>query len=544
MTTWVDRTVFAPVAAARPYLALKATLVLLAFDMWLTRASHAGRYGAGGFNVPHFELLELFQPAVSPALYVGVCVLTGVVALAVAVSSRAPRWLFGLLFALHTFSWAMSMLDSYQHHYLLSLVLLAFAFFPKLTAEDALGSPRRLEATSAKKSKTATTKKRKGKAHATLRHPVGLRLRDPFRVASAWGYTLLAWSIATVYGYTAFAKTDPEWLSGAAFARVLRLPVAGAPPPGADDPIAPFRSLLGAFGIEGETFWWAMGHSVVVVQMICCAGYLLAPLRDLTQSRWLRAFYGVVLATALGFHLGAEYMNLKIGWFSWYMMGYALVFFLPGSWLTAGARIAVPLVGASLGSEVLTARIVAAIGAVAVGALTSTWPLTSTGAALLLLTPLRLVAKAAEASEPSDTTNRGAIAAALLGALALVAVGYWVDLPGAKAASVVAAVALGAGLVGLFLVRGSAEPIHSYGIGALLGAGALAACISWSEVRFDFYRNVGGDHRRRGEYVTAYLAYVKANRYAPEGRGRRNKEEELRALLERRGELPSPEVLE
>src|SRR5690606_28156004 len=71
------RVLLVPVAAVRPYLILKCTLLVVAFDVWLTRISHGGRYGAGGFNVAHFAWLDAIQPEVSPALYVGVCTLTG-----------------------------------------------------------------------------------------------------------------------------------------------------------------------------------------------------------------------------------------------------------------------------------------------------------------------------------------------------------------------------------------------------------------------------------------------------------------------------------
>jgi hypothetical protein len=541
MSAVADRTVFAPVAASRPYLVMKTTLLLLGFDLWLTRASHGGRYGAGGFNVAHFELLERLQPPVSPSVYVGLCVLTGALSVALAIASRPPRWLLGLLCALYTWSWSMSMLDSYQHHYLFTLVLLTFAFFPKLTAEDALAPPPRFETVEAK-ARGKDKKGKKGKKRKTReRVRAAPRLLDPFRTASAWGYALLSWSTALVYGYTAFAKSDPAWLSGAALARVIGLPVGGAPRPGAEDPIGPFRTLLATVGIEGPDFWWAMGHGVVLVQMICCAGYLLAPFRDLTQSRLLRAFYWVALGTALSFHAGAEYMDLKIGWFSWYMIGYALLFFLPGSWITVAARAAVPLVGTRFGPEVMAIRVTASVVAILVGAATSTWLVTSIGVALFLVTPVRLLAKLHWTEERPDTVEGIALGSAALGALALVGVGYWVDLPGAPAGAIVGAVLLGAGVVGLFLLRGRARRIHAYGVGALVAAAGLFVSILASEVRWDFYRNMGGDHRRRGEYVTAYVAYVKANRYRPPDDDRFEKERELRELLERRGELPEVE---
>ena len=168
----LSRTLYVPVAAVRPYLALKCTLVLLAFDVWIARLYKGHGHGAGGFNVAHFELLDAVQPSISAPLFVGVIILTGALCLTIAIASRPPRWLIGLAFVLHTWSWAMSMLDSYQHHYLLSIVLLALVFFPRLTAEDALlppSSPKKRDAPSTaaerrkgkKKKRPASAKKKK-----------------------------------------------------------------------------------------------------------------------------------------------------------------------------------------------------------------------------------------------------------------------------------------------------------------------------------------------------------------------------------------------
>ncbi len=100
---------FVPFAGVRTYILLKGTLLLLAFDIWLTRISHGGRYGAGGFNVAHFAWLDAIQPSVSPGLYIAVSMLTAFLCVALALAPRPPRWLFGLAFLLHTWSWAMSM---------------------------------------------------------------------------------------------------------------------------------------------------------------------------------------------------------------------------------------------------------------------------------------------------------------------------------------------------------------------------------------------------------------------------------------------------
>lgn len=558
---------FVPVAGVRTYLLLRGTLLLVAFDVWLTRISHGGRYGAGDFNVAHFAWLDALQPGVSPALYVGVSTLTGFLCFTLALAPRPPRWLLGVAFALHTWGWAMSMLDSYQHHYLLSIVLLALIFFPRLSAEEALLSPaprsaetlppKRLPARGGPRHKTKKGS-RPDKTHEP--EPTSLSpLRAP--TTAAWAYVALAWSIAIVYAYTAFSKTSDEWLSGAAMQSVLRLPAGGEVPEGASDPVAPLRWLASICGIEGERFWWMLGHSVVLVQIVCAVGYLLAPFRDAARRRFHAAYSWIALATALSFHLGAEHMQLKIGWFSWYMIMYALIMLLPAAPLAMLMRALLPLAGRPLDS-LLLARVgvgsfflfrglyIYVVGHDEIFA--EEWAqrfadtfldgavIAALGVMILLVTPLRLLLHALSRDERKASAHTALISVALA-AIALYLAGRLIDLPGAEAAGVIGACALGAGAIGLLIRHGHTRAIHPYGVGAALSAMVFFLVVWQSDVRFDFWRNVGGDHRRRNELVTAYEAYVKANCYAPPGEHRRQ-EGELREALQQRGQrLPEVE---
>ena len=562
---WLDRTLFIPVAAVRPYLVLKGTLLLLALDMWLTRASHAGRYGAGGFNVAHWAWLDAIQPPVSPAVHVGVCVFVGLLAIAIVLLDRAPRWLVAIAFVAHTWSWAMSMLDSYQHHYLLSIVLLALMFVEPMNADMAL-HPK------------GTKRKRKGKRKGKKRRSaekktsaVGLRFTETIRrrapLTSCWAYALFCWSAGIVYLYTAFSKTDPEWLSGASLKRVLNLPESGVAPLGGVDPIGPARRIVMWFGdglngvldvfgadpvFDSSTFWWFMGHSVVVVQIICASGYALAPFRDVAKSRVLRAYYWIALATVLSFHLGAEYMNLQIGWFSWYMIGYALVVFLPSSWWVALARLVIPLEKKEYRtSEFWIARALLVISALIVAMTSSTWvdtrifgvPLSrifgvGINAPMLAMCGVLALIIATRSLRAVREGQYGiAGPAAIFGAFVTLAAAWLIDLPGALIGGVLVVVVLGAGLFVQHRAEPTARAMLIYGFAATVCGSLLYASIAASEVRWDYYRNVGGDHRRRGEIREAYEAYVKANRYAPEGEDRREREEEMRQILETRGEL-------
>lgn len=514
---FVARVLFAPVAAARPYLVLKGTLAVLAFDLWLTRLAHAGRYGAGGFNVAHFAWLDAVQPPVTPALYIGLTTLTGLLSFVLAIAPRPPRSLLALTFVLHTWGWAMAMLDSYQHHYLLSIILLALVFFPKLTADEAFDEP-----SGAKEPKEKPKKARKTNAP------------DPApaqpMLTSAWAYVVLAASIAIVYAYAAFSKASDEWLSGVALRGVLGLSPDRSVRPGAEDPFGALRTLAALFGFGGERFFWLVGHSVVLVQIVCAAGYLLAPFRDVTRSHAMRAFSWVALVTAVSFHVGAELMRLKIGWFSWYMILYALVYLLP-------AQVLVPVRGA----RSVELWVVRGIGTLLVlaGALGRSAPIALLGVSVVALSSVRWLAKLghdARARIPELPTI-ATIGIAAIGAAASIAAGIAIDLPGTLGAGVAGAALLAAGSV-VLVVRRDARSILPYGVGAALGALSLFVAVRFSDVRFDFYRNVGGDAQRRGDLVAAYEAYVKANEYAPEGVSRERKVRALRRELARRGLLP------
>jgi hypothetical protein len=546
----LSRTLFVPVAAVRPYLVLKCTLLLLSFDMWLTRIEHGGRYGAGGFNVAHFAWLDAIQPDVTAGLYVGVCVLTGMLCFGLALAPKPPRWLIAVAFLLHTWSWAMSQLDSYQHHYLLSIVLLALVFFPQLRAEEALigeraerepkpePAPAQAPARKGKKGKKGKAERRsepkRSEKRSEPQRDLFVWLLEPAPKRSAWAYVVLSVSMGIVYAYTAYSKTADEWLSGAAFKRVLSLRADGTAPDRVVDHIAPLRELAAAFGIEGDTFWWTMGHSVVLVQIVCCAGYLLAPFLDVSRNALLKTFVAVSMLTALSFHFGAEYMELKIGWFSWYMIGYALVFMLPAGLVAALARVIVPIPGAPFEGTLLVVRLILGPFLLVLGLLWKPFFAIGGGIAIsTLITHVNAVRGVSGLVLPVRV-----VGVALVGALAVGWSGYAIDLPGAPEAAMACAVLLAVGTVLFLLKVAGARTIHAYGTAALLGAFAFLVAVITSPVRFDFYRNVGGDHRRRGDLVTAYVAYVKANRYAPEGEGRQDNERELRRQLEQQGRLP------
>ena len=482
LDVFLERTLYARVARVRPYVLLRGTLLLLAFDMWLTRASHGGRYGAGGFNVAHFAIVDRLQPMPTPAIGVGVCILVGLLALLAAHASKPPRWLIGLIFALHTWSWAMSMLDSYQHHYLLSIVLLALMFFEPTDADDALTE-------SSDDGAGAVGPYRDGPS----REPPAPRasLWDVLRATvprrSSWPYALFCWSVAVVYTFTALSKMDPQWRSGDALKRVLGLSISGEPAAGAFDPIGPARRIAELLDLDPDTFWWGMGYGVMGVQLICAAGYALAPFRDVVRNRWVRGFYPIALLTALSFHFGAEYMSLEIGWFSWFMVGYAFIAFLPASWWVVALRVTLPLKDAVYQRlDLWAARGGLLVILLSIAASSMYWtelapfdvPLSrlfgeGMNTPMLLMWVVLVIAVGLRAVRTITVSPDAALwvggVGAAMGAMAVVAVGIAADLPGSVAAAIIACI-VGAAAIALAVYRGDPRAGLNYAMSAGLVA--------------------------------------------------------------------------
>ena len=167
---------FGDVALARPYLVLRFVLTMLAFDSWLNLMPHGAKYGVGGFNVAHFPVFGDFVPG-SP-FYLGVLAFTGVLALSQALY-RPHRIALALVAIGYTVGWTCSLLDSVSYHYLMSLYLGCFVFFPMLSARAAFSRSDRA--------------------------PRG----------SAWAYVLFCVTTAIVYFYVAAwgaADGEPYWL--------------------------------------------------------------------------------------------------------------------------------------------------------------------------------------------------------------------------------------------------------------------------------------------------------------------------------------------
>ena len=424
----------------RAYLLSKVFLAMVALDTWMLMLGHAGRYGVAGFNVAHFTWLDRLGPVPSPALYVGVLLLTGLLALSLALLG-VSTWAMTALFLLYTYSWAMSMLDSYQHHYFVSLVMLCLIFFPPLRAADVLK-------------------------------------KDQPQLTQGFGYNLLGATICILYTFTAVAKMDAQWCQGYTLQRIST----------SAQVFAPILSLADSLGFSAQQTWAIVSTSVIPLELSVALAYALAVCQDVSRSRALRLFVNVGFVLALSLHLGAEALGLDIGWFSYYMLALACTYLAPGR--------ALDLLGQ------------------------------------LLARPARAVASFMSEPGAGPKSRFEVLITTAAASCVLAGAAYLLDLPGATGAATTAVVALWVSVAFSRKLARGRDPAH-----VALGAG-VAAVLMWvaiarSEVRWDYYRFLGGDLQRRGEKQAALDAYVKGERYAPAGSSRRDKIKQLQRELAR-----------
>lgn len=294
---------YGAVAPVRPLLLGKILLVVLAFDLWMLRLGGAARYGIDGFNVAHFVWLDAFAPVPTAQTYVAVVMLTGFLALWVAVGGMGRLTLLAVLL-LYTYSWSISRLDSYQHHYLFSLLLVARLFFPETRVRDLFPGPGDTPATKVNDDRQASA----GQA--------------------AWAYRLFGVSVAIVYLYAAVAKLDQQWLSGHTLRRILE--------PESDSLL---WTIIRGLGISPATTLVPMALGAILLELALAAGYVSSPRFDRSRAGAATRYAGwAAWLSALALHLGIETANFSIGWFSAYMILTASVFFLPVWLLRAPCR--------------------------------------------------------------------------------------------------------------------------------------------------------------------------------------------------------------
>jgi len=289
----------APVSAVRAALFARGLYGLLAADCWVEMLPHAGRYSVDGFNVAHFAWLDVLLPLPSSSIYVSLLVCVGALCAFCAVGPRVVL-LRATIAGLYTFAWAISLHDAYQHHYLISWLLLAATLLPPSPVQD--GPP-------------------------------------PIDTVVAPGAIFASISCAIVYACTAVSKLSPEWRAG----DVLRTLTASRPP-GASHPgkLDRVRDGLLRLGLPEGVFWRSLALGVVTLQVVVALSYLASVGRDGGDvGRGRQALLRAGLGAAWLFHLTAVLSGVfDIGWFSQYMLYVGSVLLLDRATMEVPARAA------------------------------------------------------------------------------------------------------------------------------------------------------------------------------------------------------------
>jgi len=144
---------------------------LLAYDLWAIFLPHAPRFGAGEFNVSQIPALDAWLPMPTPGL-VGALYLVGGLASFCAAIGVGVRVAVPVVATCYTGVYLWSQSDSYQHHYLVSLLLLLLCFVPLRDWRGDAGSVR------------------------------------------SWAMRLVYVQISLMYAWTAVTKCDAAWLDG------------------------------------------------------------------------------------------------------------------------------------------------------------------------------------------------------------------------------------------------------------------------------------------------------------------------------------------
>jgi hypothetical protein len=160
---------------SRAKLVAVRTLVfgLLAIDA-LLQIRHAPRYGAGGFNVAHVWILDDAAPS---RVVMGLAELALAYAFVLVACGVAVRVVLPCAAAVYAWIYFSSQLDSFQHHYLVAIVLALACFVPWSSRDD--------------------------------------------RVAS-WALRLILVELGIVYLWAAVSKLDAAWLDGSTLRDQLR----------------------------------------------------------------------------------------------------------------------------------------------------------------------------------------------------------------------------------------------------------------------------------------------------------------------------------
>lgn len=253
---------------------------VLAVDQF-TNLAHAPRYGAGGFNVSQLPFLDGILPVPSRVAIGVLFVLQAYLALRV-MMGVAIKGSVRLLAGLYAYTYFISQLDSYQHHYLVFLLLVVACTIPWDEA-----------------------------AHPTGEAPAN----DEPRTIASWGLRLLTVQLALLYLWAAISKMSPLWLDGTALSQQLGVPwVRHA-----------IEVVFGSASRGDPGGFAAMAKLIMIAELVLAVGVLI---------RWM---WPAVWLIGMGFHISVELSGYRIGLFSYFMMG-LYVLFLPDVVIATGAR--------------------------------------------------------------------------------------------------------------------------------------------------------------------------------------------------------------
>lgn len=392
-----------------------AFFALLALDLWVLMVPHAPRHDSGAFNVSHIPMLDALIPNPDAVTVTVLYLAAGFFAFRVALGLALRPSLVALAVS-YAVVYFWSQVDSYQHHYLIAVLLLLCCLTP-WEETPGLDHPRKKDA------------------------PTHLR---------SWAVKLMYVQVSIVYFYTAVTKATPYWLDGWALERIITV-----------------DSIRELYASIGESLGWSdlgmysfVAHAIMLWQFFVAFAFLMPKLRPLA------------CLTGPIFHILVEVIDLKIGWFSYYMIAIYYVLLFPDAWFLAVAR---PVGRAFHSLRDAFDRVIA------------------------------------PGEAPTVFVAVGTVG------LCLAAVVY-VPLPGTGVVALVVGAA-----VGVTLWPGPRQPgtnAITRAVAHFAVAAIMLVSVRATDVSYDYYRFWAGDLNRRGHYEEAAEKYERANAAQPGGPAR------------------------
>lgn len=308
---------------------------VLALDA-LLQVRHAPRYGAGGFNVAQLPLLDALGPS---RISYGIAELVNAWLFTLAAFGVATRWVIPAAAAIYAWLYFGSQLDSYQHHYLLSMILLVACFVPWQRPPD--GAPR----------------------------------------VRTWALRLILVELGIMYLWAAVSKMNGAWTNGTALATQIIGPMRHMIDSTVGVPFASklvilvelslaalvwqprFAAVIAPLGILFHVGILFSGLEIGLFAWLMIALYLFV-----IPDRWYDALVRV-LATPLGaWRVIAAWFDGALGWFVWFIgLALALVFAMLSRFEYAGRVGVVLLVATVAGTAFSLVRTPAARRMTAIG---------------------------------------------------------------------------------------------------------------------------------------------------------------------------------